>query len=215
MATIILISLLFILPSRGFIVDIRRGRQQALKLAPCHQSCAAYLPRGEDPLGDPSSGSPDRHPREPRDVAGAKVFTLARHLCFSGSGSVGAEACSSPRSAHSRAACRAKRRARPASALEAGLASFHGFGRTGAMSARTWESEQTPTKWRNRIYFLRRRPPVRTSLIRPAKESGENWMPMGLPAVFKKRMSGPAALPRPRLLGATMEMPGSFPVICL
>src|SRR5262249_6802613 len=32
--------------------------------------------------------------------------------------------------------------------------------------------------------FFGAAPPVRTSLIRPAKESGENWMPMGLPAVF-------------------------------
>jgi hypothetical protein len=201
--------------SRVFIVDIRRGRQQALKLAPSHQSCAAYLPRGEDPLGDPSSGSPDRHPREPCDVAGAKVFALPGHLCFSGRGSVGVEAWSSRRSAHSRAACRAKRRARPASALEAGLASFHGFGRTGAMSARTWESERTLRKWRNRIYFCWRRPPPRMSLIRPAKESGERRTPTGWPAASKKRINGPAALPRSGLSGGTTEMPGSFPVICL
>jgi hypothetical protein len=130
-------------------------------------------------------------------------------------GSEGVEAGSTCRTAHSRAACRARRRARPANAIETGLASLNGYGRTWAISARMWHSGRRNKKWRNRIYFCRRRPPVRMSLIRPAKESAENGIFNGFPAASKKRMSGPAALPRSGLPGITTEIPGSFPVISL
>ena len=116
---------------------------------------------------------------------------LPRHGCSSARGRDGPEAGSICPPAHSRAACRARRRARATSALEAGLASFDGYGRTWAISARMWHSGRSHKKWRNRIYFCRRRPPVRMSLTLPAKESAENGMFNGLPAASKKRMSGP------------------------
>jgi hypothetical protein len=138
-----------------------------------------------------------------------------RHDSFSERGEVArSRSASGCCSTHSCAACRAKRRTRPVSAAEAGLTVFLVLGRTETMSASTWDQGGHPKKWRNRIYFLRRRPLVRRSLIRPAKESDEHWMPSGLPAASKKRMSGPPALPRLGLLDA-MEMPGFFPVIRL
>jgi hypothetical protein len=43
------------------------------------------------------------------------------------------------------------------------------------MFARTWQSGRRPPIWRNRIYFCRRRPPVRMSLIRGLIANGSDY----------------------------------------
>jgi hypothetical protein len=115
------------------------------------------------------------------------------------------------RSAHSRAACRAKWRSRPVSAAETELRVWQGPIRRKHITA-GWGARRTGRKCRNRIYVFPRRAPVRRSFIRPAKEAADNLMPRGFPAACKKRMRGPVGLPLSRWWGALTEMP-NLPMI--
>jgi len=48
--------------------------------APRDEARAADFARGEDSLGDPAPGGPDRHPSESSDVAGAQIFRGLSHF---------------------------------------------------------------------------------------------------------------------------------------
>ena len=172
-----------------------RRRKYGFQIRRCHEPGAAELGGREDLLPDPAPDRPERHPRQLGDLGCAEVLSAPHDHRFSERGCGGAASpMSGCRALHSWAAWRASRRAISISAAEAGLTVFLIFGRSGAMSARTWVLARGQRKRGNRIYFLRRRPGFRRSRMRSRNDLAECSRPRGFSAAARKRTTGPVAL---------------------
>ena len=194
------------------LIFVLRWPQQALKLALGHKSSASNFCRDEYLVCDPPSGGPKRHPGEPHDVAGTQIFWFVRHSrCSALSLLVSAGA--GAKTANSAAAWRARRRT---SAISASVAADWLFltdvEPRWRITIRICRAGESKSKWPNRSQFCAETP-IRIVRTRLRHASSENSIFSGMPAAWRKRIRGPAAIPSLGRLGPPTEVAGSLPVI--
>ena len=80
------------------------------------------------------------------------------------------------------------------------------------ITTRRWRVVGRWSKWSNRSQFYPGAP-FRIVRTRPRQASSEKSISSGLPAAWRNRMRGPAAMPLLERSGAPTDVPGSLPVI--